>query len=396
MIAPVCEHVFCASCIWLGTKRLSTCPICREPVFANNGFKPAPRIIQNMIANLKIRCEFQESGCESVVTTKQLKSHLEQCDFRPVYCPYEGCPFDENAELHLCAKDLKDHCSTCEYGNKFCPTCAQQVLIAEFDAHMETGCPKLAVPCHFPGCAFVGEKGDEQMWKTHHTEAMQDHAFLMLAAIGRQGKMLQEIQQKIKSSEDHRISARRDVVFKTSIPVSSLRVGDKVVRTPGTLKDNNADERPDRVGIVRELANGWVTVEWFSNWYLSDEKPDVSESGSYKTRCRMGADGEFDLRLCLDDTVVSYVVDYLLKERQRIVVSVGDRVVRSDAWRYGDQVSVQTHFRHSSFFRGVGCGEFVAMHWLDKFVSVFHFSHPLFGISGWHRISPTRYRCEQA
>lgn len=89
-IESPCRHVFCTECItrWLDMR--PTCPTCRQPL-RNYQMKPALPLLRNIIAKLRIRCDFIEEGCTEIIDYEQLGSHLRSCAYGPMTCENEGC-----------------------------------------------------------------------------------------------------------------------------------------------------------------------------------------------------------------------------------------------------------------------------------------------------------------
>lgn len=105
-----CEHCFCDECIQEWVKHQQTCPVDRNPI-TSSSLGPAPRILRNLLARLKITCENEQFGCQAVVKLDGLESHLSQCEYnpkRPVLCE-KGCglevPLDELPD-HNCVQEL--------------------------------------------------------------------------------------------------------------------------------------------------------------------------------------------------------------------------------------------------------------------------------------------------
>ena len=83
------EHAFCLSCISQHLRNSHTCPECRE-VLTPETLK-VPRFLNNVLSELKIRCEFIERGCPGYVQLGNLQNHTERCGFAPVMCGNEEC-----------------------------------------------------------------------------------------------------------------------------------------------------------------------------------------------------------------------------------------------------------------------------------------------------------------
>ena len=76
------EHAFCLFCISQHLCNSHTCPECRE-VLTPETLK-IPRFLNNVLSELKIRCEFIERGCPGYVQLGNLQNHTERCGFAPV------------------------------------------------------------------------------------------------------------------------------------------------------------------------------------------------------------------------------------------------------------------------------------------------------------------------
>lgn len=115
-----CEHCFCGSCIEEWLKHQRVCPVDRTPVppscegsSLSSALGPAPRILRNLLSRLRIKCENEVFGCQTVTHLEGLQLHLNQCEYnprRPVECD-RGCgsvvPLDELTQ-HNCIKELRE------------------------------------------------------------------------------------------------------------------------------------------------------------------------------------------------------------------------------------------------------------------------------------------------
>eukprot|EP00475_Leptophrys_vorax_P044148 TRINITY_DN872_c0_g1_i4.p1 TRINITY_DN872_c0_g1~~TRINITY_DN872_c0_g1_i4.p1 ORF type:complete len:645 (+),score=171.79 TRINITY_DN872_c0_g1_i4:291-2225(+) len=115
-----CQHSHCKECLDEWTKKQSQCPVCRSEIKETLPDRRAKR----QISLLKVRCKNNEYGCDSTgelgsapltfwvkhqpecpvktcefcsLKTKTLDSHLQECEFAVVDCPFKklGC----NAKL---------------------------------------------------------------------------------------------------------------------------------------------------------------------------------------------------------------------------------------------------------------------------------------------------------
>ena len=124
------QHYFCKECI---KKHLETnaksCPICVQDL-SEETLAEAPRILTDYLNGLLISCDHSERGCTEEVPVSRLKSHVRECDFRPVVCTNEKCGQTFNQ------KDLADHVTNeCEYRIVRCLECDDDMIYRKFSKH---------------------------------------------------------------------------------------------------------------------------------------------------------------------------------------------------------------------------------------------------------------------
>ncbi|CAB4014975.1 E3 ubiquitin- ligase NRDP1 [Paramuricea clavata] len=111
------EHLFCRACITRHLMNFQTCPTCMEPLTVDT-LSQAPRGIRNLLAELKIRCEFFDRGCGKFIELGDLERHVTECGFAPAVCSNEGCQLEVNKQ------DLLHHeTSVCELRRVQCHSC---------------------------------------------------------------------------------------------------------------------------------------------------------------------------------------------------------------------------------------------------------------------------------
>lgn len=81
VITP-CDHLFCSWCIGIWIPIHQTCPIDRLPL-RRCMLKSAPRVIRNMINQLRMKCQYD--GCKEYFPVEIVQQHLNECKFNPSY-----------------------------------------------------------------------------------------------------------------------------------------------------------------------------------------------------------------------------------------------------------------------------------------------------------------------
>ena len=90
---------------------------CMQPLTVQT-LRQASRGIRNLLAELKIRCEFVDRGCRKIVDLGDLERHVADCGFAPAVCSNEGCQLEVNKQ------DLLHHETTvCELRRVQCHSC---------------------------------------------------------------------------------------------------------------------------------------------------------------------------------------------------------------------------------------------------------------------------------
>ena len=111
------EHIFCRACITRHLMNSQTCPTCMQPLNVDT-LRQATRGIRNLLAELKIRCEFFDRGCGKFIELGDLERHVADCGFAPATCSNEGC------QLKVNKQDLLHHeTSVCELRKVQCHNC---------------------------------------------------------------------------------------------------------------------------------------------------------------------------------------------------------------------------------------------------------------------------------
>ncbi len=117
VMCPQNEHLFCRACITRHLMNSQTCPTCMQPLTVET-LRQASRGIRNLLAELKIRCEFFDRGCGKFIELGDLERHVADCGFAPAVCSNEGCQLEVNKQ------DLLHHeTSVCELRRVQCHSC---------------------------------------------------------------------------------------------------------------------------------------------------------------------------------------------------------------------------------------------------------------------------------
>ena len=89
------EHIFCKACITRYLMYSQICPTCMQPLTVQTLKEPS-RTVMNLLAELRIRCEFFDRGCGKFIQLGHLERHVADCGFAPVVCSNEECQLEVN------------------------------------------------------------------------------------------------------------------------------------------------------------------------------------------------------------------------------------------------------------------------------------------------------------
>ena len=77
------KHFFCHNCIIRHLQNVDFCPVCRETLTPDTLQDP-PRAVTRSLSQLRIHCDYQDEGCEVVVSLGDLQNHVDaECEFNP-------------------------------------------------------------------------------------------------------------------------------------------------------------------------------------------------------------------------------------------------------------------------------------------------------------------------
>lgn len=77
-----CEHMFCRLCVRAWMFQNLSCPVDRMPINPSE-LVATSRFFRNQYNRLKIKCKFNENGCEVVVKIEEIMNHEIDCLFNP-------------------------------------------------------------------------------------------------------------------------------------------------------------------------------------------------------------------------------------------------------------------------------------------------------------------------
>ena len=84
------HRYYCHDCITEHLHRNShTWPTCADELTVET-LTVVPRIVQDYLDELKIRCDYYDRGCQELIQLQNLKRHVAECRFIPVQCGNQG------------------------------------------------------------------------------------------------------------------------------------------------------------------------------------------------------------------------------------------------------------------------------------------------------------------
>ena len=124
------QHYFCRGCITEHLRRNShTCPTCADELTVDT-LANVPRIVTDYLDERKIRCDYEDRGCQELVQLQNLNRHVAECGFAPVACGNQGCA------QTISKRDRTYHESElCQFRKLKCHNCEE---ISTMMAGMET------------------------------------------------------------------------------------------------------------------------------------------------------------------------------------------------------------------------------------------------------------------
>ena len=171
------------------------------------------------LLKLQVNCPYQ---CDTVLTMRNLQSHVDSCDLKPIVCSYCSLLFTNSA--------MKQHVEDCPKRTDFCKGCFQFVLRRDYDNHynlQHSKCCYAVVKCcpycktgsfskttfqyHKPHCRkkddwkflcnFCDDMfDDETLYNEHMKESMSVHLRLASIVVHDQSNQLRDLITQLKNS----------------------------------------------------------------------------------------------------------------------------------------------------------------------------------------------------
>ena len=191
VVHPACGNMFCANCV----KSLQMCPLCRGELEKGHAFGPVPRMILNMISDLRVSCD----QCHEEMTRQVfLEQHKKNCTFPcPLGC---GCPVNSST--------VSDHCRG--------GSCSKCVL----------SCPASISPL---SCTWHGSGGDE--FKKH---SEQCQLIRLIPYVVENRKTIERLQRTV--SEHERTIKQLEKTLKESRRVEAVSgVAPPIIGNPSSM-----------------------------------------------------------------------------------------------------------------------------------------------------------------
>ena len=105
-MSSACQHVFCLDCISTALSLSPTCPIDRSRL-SRDDLVPAPRIIQQMVQELRVVCPYAKHGCAVVCERSLLSNHLQR------ECKHKGKGKQTEQEASI-DDEAVERCAECD------------------------------------------------------------------------------------------------------------------------------------------------------------------------------------------------------------------------------------------------------------------------------------------
>lgn len=176
-----CQHVFCRACIHQALALSPTCPIDRSRL-ALPQLVRAPRIIHQIVNELRVLCPHREIGCAWAGERERLADHLKsecstprkgkavQRDGPPPVCPLCHDTLGLSAaQVRFTRPNHADpqHSESCAAEPTACPHCAEALLHRSLLPNHLLRCPSVAIPCPHASHGCTARLPRDQMHEDH-------------------------------------------------------------------------------------------------------------------------------------------------------------------------------------------------------------------------------------
>ncbi|NP_001152220.1 prenyltransferase/ zinc ion binding protein [Zea mays] len=139
-------------------------------------------VAETLLKNVDLRTRFH---CpEKYESEARLADHKQQCSFRPVACPNDGC------RARVSVRCARDHDAACPYKPLQCEQgCEKRLLRRDMDRHCVTVCPMRPMKCPF-GCDSSFPDRDLEK---HCAQFLRPHLIKVLKAIHKKARSEDEL-----------------------------------------------------------------------------------------------------------------------------------------------------------------------------------------------------------
>jgi hypothetical protein len=168
-ICGLCNILYCEKCLLLNNK----CPNCSVQNIGN-----IPRIIKNILSNLKLKCIFYKNGCEEICSYENINKHISNCKYGFYHCNdcnfignffqiekhFYECQFNK-IKCNFCGIEIlknkkNEHEKKCINQFTICKRCGYKISNFDYEEHIKN-CEYIIYDCEFCGRSYIQKKFDE-------------------------------------------------------------------------------------------------------------------------------------------------------------------------------------------------------------------------------------------
>ena len=226
------EHYCCRSCIVKYLHESSErCPTCQHHLTEETLRKP-PRLLTNMLQNLKIRCDHAKRGCRELIKLEFLDHHVKSCGYSPRRCTNSGCSQVINQH-----EKERHESELCRFRMVVCEDCKQQVSWNSSRVHP---------------CFMRKEMDDLARKKENDTREVKDEVKKMkltqeefirnlMVQVARQNDVVDDLCRRNEEMrrEMNNVTAEMECLTKESNEKSEWFTGRSKIFVCGGIDDNN-------------------------------------------------------------------------------------------------------------------------------------------------------------